>query len=357
MWNIAPFNSSYNNMVDNGSLIPDEDSLIRMSLSQNNVFDRVCVSNDSIVGIDLLGKVYKYSLKTNALEWEFQSLSRSIGGGLYLDDNLVITPAEIIDATSGSIIFNLFEESEYLQNLTSEKISDFGLLFKHEKFVLRTSLAKSGAKVMKFGLDDFSLEIKNIPFIPDCYTSEGRGLLGIDNEGYIVKFLFDSEEVSRIGCFDFTPLFLSAGVCSKTIVGIDPVEGCIASLQSGEQMWKKSPVDFSPDCRNFSQAVAVDGDLIITTIDDGYSYWILAIDVNSGKMVWKSNGETSKGFCVSGENVYTVRGDGTPIIFDRTTGEIKWSSAVNVPANKVIISNDYIVYLDMTFNAAIFTFK
>lgn len=357
MWNVAPFNSSYNNVVNNCSLTPDENSLVRISLSKNNIFDRVCVSNDSIVGIDILGKVYKYSLKTNALEWEFQSLSRSIGSGLYLDESLVITPAEIIDVPSGSMIFNLFEESECLQDLTSEKISDFGLLLKHERFVLRTSLAKSGGKVMKFGLDDFSLEIQNIPFIPDCCSSEGRGLLGIDDEGYIVEFLFESEETSQIGCFDFTPLFLSAGVCSNTIVGIDPVQGYIASLKSGEQVWKKSPVDFSSDCRNFSQAVAVDGDLIITTIDDGYSYWILAIDANSGEMVWKSNSETSKGFCVSGENVYTVRGDGTPIIFDRATGGVKWSSTLNVPANKVIISNDYIVYLDMTFNAAIFNFK
>lgn len=357
MWNVAPFNSSYNNIASGGSLTPDVDSLIRLSVSQNNVFDRVCLDGDFLIGIDVLGKLYKYSLKNLSLEWDFQSLSHNFGSGLYLDGSFVITPAEIIDATSGNIIFNLLEESEYLQDLTSEKISDFGLLFQHERSVLRTSIAKSGAKLMIFGLDDFSLEIKNIPFIPYCYSSEDGSVVGIDGGNRIVKFLCDSGKVFEIGCLDFEPMFLGVGASSNIFVAINPVEANIALHKGGEQIWKKSCVDFLPNSRHFSQAVSIDDELVITTVDDGYSYWVIALDIDTGELVWKSSYETSKGFCVSGENIYTVRADGTPVIFDRKTGEVQWDSTVIVPTNKVIVSSDYIVFLDMTFNATIFKLK
>lgn len=356
MGNIAPFNSSCNN-IGLGGLMPNEDSLMRISVSKNNVFDRACLNGDSLVGIDVLGKVYHYSFKDVSLMWSVQSLSHNWGGGLYLDESFIITPAEIIDVVSGSVIFNLFDECKYLEDLTCSRISEFGLLFQHERTVLRTSIDKLGARLVVFGLDDFSLEVKKIPFVPYCYSSIDGSLFGLDEGGHIVKLILDTGDVLQIGTFDFKPMFLNVGACSDVIVAINSVEGLVALFEGDKQVWKKCSKDFLKNGRHISSAVAIDDGSVIVSVDDGYAYCVVALDIRTGELIWKNDCGDGGGFFVFGENVYTAKDDGKPIVLDKGTGAIKWSSGLLVPTNKVIVSRDYVVYLDATFNASVFQFK
>ena len=86
MGNIAPFNTSCNN-ITLGGLMPNENSLIRISVSKNNVFDRACLNGGSLVGVDVLGKLYHYSFKDFSLTTKVLS-SNNVESGYFFLKNI-----------------------------------------------------------------------------------------------------------------------------------------------------------------------------------------------------------------------------------------------------------------------------
>jgi hypothetical protein len=356
MWSLAPFNLSDNNFVDIDFKTPNVSSLQRVSSPTSNIYDRICMNDTALICVDTLGKLTKYNIINESFDWSVQSDSSDMGSGLYLDENYVITPYEVIDSKSGNIILNLFDESEYLKNLTEDSLSEYGMLFLHEREILRTSICKVGAKMMSFNLDSFDFNLKNLPFLPYCYSPEQKEFLGVTENNYLERYSINTESHTTNGQFSISPMFLVPYINDNLnlVLAIDPVNGVISLMKNGNEIWTRSAGELKGNCRHFSQMACLDDNRVIITVNDGYKNSLLSLDVESGLVQWELHDYIGEGFFSSKNSIYTVLKGGNPIILDKSSGDIMWRSSMEVPFSKVLASETHIAYLDYCLNAYIF---
>lgn len=241
------------------------------------------VWNDYVITADVTGLVTAFDRESGDIVWEV-NLEQPLSGGITANAGLVAVGSKKAQV----IVLNVDDGSElWRADVSSEVLA---------------KPAIDGTKVI-------------------VRTSDGR-IFALDISDGEQEWFYD-----RV-IPNLTIRGTSAPLATNGVVLTGFANGKLAAfnLETGDMLWEQR-ISSPRGSSEISRIVDVDATPVVysdTLYAAGYNGYAIAMDLTSGRYLWREELSTVKDLLVDSLRVYAVTNDGTIVAINRTTGDVSW---------------------------------